>query len=160
MIKNDSILYIRKAVPADTRALGILRDALREKLALLRPEDCGPVRPDAVQQSINAIKRSNIYVAVEFDAVVGFIALAERELTGIRPYRRLRYAAVEGIFVDPVCRGRGIGTALIQEAKRWGGSRGLEYLELTLFSDSREAVYLCRQERFTDVRQTLRYVYD
>jgi GNAT superfamily N-acetyltransferase len=160
MIINKPVLYIRKATPEDARALGILQDALYEELSLLRPEDCNPSRPGAEQSAIKLIGQSNIYVAVEFDAVVGFIALAERELTGIRPYRGLRYAAVEGIFVDPIYRGRGIGTALIQEAKRWGASRGLEYLELTLFSDSREAVYLCRQERFTDVRQTLRYVYD
>jgi ribosomal protein S18 acetylase RimI-like enzyme len=157
--KKSAALLIRKATTEDALAVGLLRSALDDELALLRPEDCR-----AFQQGggvlLDILIASDIFVAVEFNEIIGYVCMAERETAGLLPYRRRRYAAVDSIYVDLGCRGRGVGSALMREAKRWGESRGLDYLEMTVFSDNQDAVYLCRHESFAEVRQTLRYVYE
>ncbi len=165
MTARELVLYIRRAAAGDAPDIDLLRRALAEELALLRPEDCpavrGGVKPiDLTPRDVPGIPvAGEIYLAVEHHEVVGFISLSQRELPGLSPHRRRRCAVIDGFFVYPGCRGRGIGAALLQEAKRWTGARGLDYLEMTVFSDSRDAVGLCRSESFQEVRQTLRYVY-
>lgn len=165
MTENQPVLYIRKAAAGDASAISLLKHALAAEMALLWPEDCSDVRegdgpPDPAPRDVPGIPAAGeVYLAVEHHEVVGFISLSQREMPDIARHRRRRCAVIDGFFVYPGCRGRGIGAALLQEAKRWAGARGLHYLEMTVFSDSREAVGLCRSESFQEVRQTLRYVY-
>lgn len=165
MTARQPVLYIRRAAAGDAPDIDLLRRALAEEMALLRPEDCpaaqGGVKPmDLTPRDVSGSPDAGeVYLAVEHHEVVGFISLSQRELPGLASNRRLRCAVIDGFFVYPECRGRGIGAALLQEAKRWAGALGLNYLEMTVFSDSRDAVGLCRSESFQEVRQTLRYVY-
>ena len=55
-----------------------------------------------------------------------------------------RHSATLGMFVVAARRGRGIGTALMQEAIRWARERGVERVELTVYPHNEAAIALYR----------------
>jgi GNAT superfamily N-acetyltransferase len=70
--------------------------------------------------------QSNVFVAEDGDALVGFCT-AYLELNSVRFGQR---CWVEDLAVDPECRSKGIGKALLDAAKDWARGAGATHLEL------------------------------
>ena len=63
-----------------------------------------------------------VFLAWEADAPVGFVELSLRAY--VPGARRLPAAFVEGWYVEPAARGRGVGRALIGAAEQWARAHG------------------------------------
>ena len=59
---------------------------------------------------------------------------------------------VDYLGVDPACRGRGLGRALLLHAMHWGGGRGRRRAALTVRQDRTEALSLYLQCGFQQAR--------
>lgn len=152
-------MEIRAAALKDIGAVIMLCKELYEEMAILRPDYYtagrfnGKMLYDAVDDG-----RQEILVAAEHGAVIGFVRIIERETPSYGPYLLKKYAYIDAIVVDPAFRGIDIGTALINEAKKWAKGRVLEYLELDVPSENEGAVRLVQREAFKPATQTMRCV--
>jgi L-phenylalanine/L-methionine N-acetyltransferase len=61
-----------------------------------------------------------------------------------------RHVAALGMSVSKEWRGRGVGSALLQEALRWARSVGVEKVSLTVYEHNTRAVALYRKFGFVD----------
>ena len=77
---------------------------------------------------IDANPNQVLLVAEENEKVIGTLQLTFIQYVFSRAFRR---AVIEAMFVHPSHRGKGIGSALIQEAGRLAVGAGCQRLELT-----------------------------
>lgn len=99
-------MTIRRAIPADrSELLELWERSVRATHAFLSEADVTDLRP---------------LVAAELggDACEWWVAAAGEELLGFLGYTP---EVIEGLFVDPVSRGRGVGTRLVAFAQQLGG---------------------------------------
>jgi putative acetyltransferase len=68
-----------------------------------------------------------------------------------------RHVATLGMFVADAWRGRGIGTALLNEALRWARWVGVEKLELTVYPRNAAAIALYRRFGFVEEGTLVRH---
>ncbi len=91
---------IRQAIPGDADALGHIFARTRDGMTYL------PRIPDEDRSKLGAwlVDRHEVWVAEESGAVAGFAGLSPGWL--------------DHLYVDPVAQNRGIGTGLLEHAKR------------------------------------------
>jgi putative acetyltransferase len=111
------------------------------------------VRPDETRQPVRfyrrAFKRSwspdrADLVAVDGRRIVGHLTVA-REDGSVN-----RHVASLGIAVGESWRGRGVGSALMQEAIRWARQMGVEKLALSVYPDNAAAREMYRRFGFVE----------
>ena len=112
------MIAIRPAKPGDAAACLRLRHALW-------PEGSQADHREEIDRFFGGDAREPLAVLLAENGAGGPIGFAE---LSIRPYaegcRSDRVAYLEGWFVAPKARGRGVGRALIAAAEQWGRSRG------------------------------------
>jgi ribosomal protein S18 acetylase RimI-like enzyme len=64
-------------------------------------------------------------------------------------YDRRTMVEVVGVWVDPAYRGRGLGTALVEEALAWGRERGATRARLWVHDQNQTAIRLYERLGFT-----------
>jgi RimJ/RimL family protein N-acetyltransferase len=111
------------------------------------------VRPDETRQPMRfyrrAFKRSwspdrADLVAVEGRRIVGHLTVAREDGSVCR------HVASLGIAVGEAWRGRGVGSALMQEAIRWARQMGVEKLALSVYPDNAAAREMYRRFGFVE----------
>ncbi len=98
---------------------------LRLRVALW-PADPAAHRPD-IERFLAGERRLPLEVLVAFDeagAAVGFAELSIRNI--VDSCRTDRVGYLEGWYVEPAHRRRGVGAALVRAAERWARDRGCE----------------------------------
>ena len=90
------------------------------------------------------------------------LALEDGRVVGSLSIRRDDHPATDhvatfGMFVVSSHRGRGIGTALLNEAMRWGRSYGIERVELTVYPHNDAAIALYRRFGFVEEGRLVRH---
>ena len=113
------MVHVREAKPADGPSWLAMR-------ASLWPEDeAGEHREEVRRYFAGEFPRGPWVVLLAEDAEGPVLGFAE---VSTRPYaegcRSTRVAYLEGWFVLPEARQRGVGKALIREAERWGRAQG------------------------------------
>lgn len=93
----------------------------------------------------DALEEAAHLLAIGGDRPVG-AALAVLE-----PGQRLRGAALAWIGVPAEERGRGVGSALLQETSAWAGSAGLEALEGHILDDDDESLAWAARRGFAEI---------
>jgi len=136
---NASGVLIRPARPRDAAAF------LEAYRAVAAERRC--IRTEVVERSPRFYRRRfrSSYgedgahlLAFEGDLLVGSLSIRRDD------HAVTRHVATLGMFVVAARRGRGIGTALMQEAIRWARERGVERVELTVYPHNEAAIALYR----------------
>lgn len=58
-----------------------------------------------------------VFVATEEDQIVGFIGISG-------------YTYIDTLFIDPLCQGQGVASALLAYAQKWAKAHGASYIEV------------------------------
>lgn len=140
---------LRIAGPDDAAALMKLKQRLDEETSFMLLE------PDERDTSIQALARHLEEVSHSENSVV-IVADAGGDLAGYvelagGKFRRNRFTTHVIIGVLAESSGKGVGTGLLEEAKRWAAARGLHRMELTVMAHNHRAIAL--YERMGFVRE-------
>jgi ribosomal protein S18 acetylase RimI-like enzyme len=138
---------LRIAGPGDATALLRLKQQLDQETSfmLLEADERDASVPALVSQLEDVARSVNsaVILAELPDGLAGYL-----ELTG-GIFRRNRATAYLVMGVLAEAGGRGIGTELLAEAKRWAAAHGLHRLELTVMAHNRRAFGLYSRMGFS-----------
>jgi RimJ/RimL family protein N-acetyltransferase len=137
---------LRVAGPGDAAALLKLKQRLDDETAfmLLEPDE-RDTSVEVLADELDAVARSGnsvVIVATCGEELVGYV-----ELTG-GSFRRNKVTAYLVIGVLAEAGGRGVGTGLLTEAKRWAADHGIHRLELTVMAHNQRAARLYERVGF------------
>jgi aminoglycoside 6'-N-acetyltransferase I len=116
--QSAAMIRVRPATPAQAG------DWLRMRQALW-PEDDDPSHGDEIERFFAGALRNPLHVLLASDgsgAVIGFAELSIRSYAEACTTDRVAY--LEGWYVEPGSRLRGVGRALVQAAEDWARSQG------------------------------------
>lgn len=87
------------------------------------------------------INNKEIFIAKIQNEIVGYVIfnIAEKDYPSMRYRKQL---SIEAICVDANCRGKGIGTALLEYIKKVGKEKGCTDLYLTVNKENENAINL------------------
>ena len=151
-------MVVRLATLNDIEALCPLLTEFFAYNAELQPaycnadNECGEY-PRAVIESDD----SDFLIAVEGDAVIGFIHINQMKTA---PYGSIvphDYAEIMAFMVTASLREQGVGSLLIEAAKEWSIERNLDYIELISLSNAQEANDFYDHKGFAIVSHIRRY---
>ena len=108
----------------------------------------GPARPRDVIASFVEADDADFLLAELDGEVVGLVAIRRRARPDYPMFRPGEFVLIEDLVVDERRRRRGIGTALLEAARRWSGQRGLGSMELVVWAANSEAVDFYRKHGF------------
>jgi RimJ/RimL family protein N-acetyltransferase len=92
-----------------------------------------------------------VLVAVADDEVVGQVSIAREE------HPVTRHVATFGMTVAAEWRGRGVGSALLEEALHWARAFRVEKVELTVYPNNEGAIALYRRFGFVEEGRLVRH---
>ena len=137
---------LRIAAPNDAVRLMKLKQRLDEEtsLMLLEPAE----RDTSIQalarhlEEVSQSENSMVIVADRHGDLAGYVELAGGK------FRRNRSTTHVVIGVLAEASGKGVGTRLLEEAKRWAGARGLHRVELNVMAHNHRAIALYERVGF------------
>ena len=137
---------LRIAGPDDAIALMKLKQRLDEETSfmLLEPGE----RDTSIQalarhlEQVSRSENSVVIVAGRRDDLAGYVELAGGK------FRRNRSTTHVIIGVLAEASGKGVGTGLLEEAKRWAAARGLRRIELNVMAHNHRAIALYERAGF------------
>ena len=136
---QDRAVTIRSAHPAD------IPDLMRMKLALAAADDAvGSVRAtpeDWNRDLFGATPRFVAFIATRNGVAVGMATCSDRYITGWTGPT----VYLQDLFVDPTCRHRGIGAALMTRVAAHAKDRGSPIIELNMRADNPAGDFYQRQ---------------
>ena len=97
---------------------------------------------------------SQIFVAEESGKIIGFVSVFEKKSPDFNFMVQHKYAHIMDIIVTKGQRGKGIATRLMGEVRQWALDRGLDYMELSVFSNN-DAVDFYIRNGYEEVRKTM-----
>lgn len=115
----------------------------------------GPIRPRAlVAEFIEAEDADYLLAEIEGEPV-GLLNLRKQARPSYPMFRSHEFAMIHNMVVDEAHRRRGIGTALLEEAKRWTRDRGLTAVQLGVWAGNAPAVSFYRKHGFRVLTQRM-----
>ena len=104
----------------------------------------------------NLIDKDNnqLFIAVYNNEIVGYAYV--KIITSSDSPEIYTEASISGIYVKENFRKQGIGTKLINEAKKWCINKGVSYLKLNVLEGNRIALNLYKKLGFNDFSRVLR----
>ena len=144
-------MIIRRAEPADAQGLEALGDAVGAEPGGWLVTTNGWRNVADERRYLRAIRRypnAAVFVAEDEGEIVGRLSVARDQ------HPASRHVADLGLMVAASHRRRGIGTALLEAAVRWGKDVGVRKLELHVFPWNTGAIAL--YERFGFVQEGYR----
>lgn len=97
---------------------------------------------------------SQLFIAVDDNETVGYAYV--RIITTSDSSDIYTEASISGIYVKEKFRKQGIGTKLINEAKKWCINKGVTYLKLNVLEGNSTALNLYKKLGFNDFSRILR----
>jgi RimJ/RimL family protein N-acetyltransferase len=140
---SDDLVF-RPAGPRDAEALLRLKEQLdRETSFMLLEPDERDTTVEKLTQQLTRAENSVVLVAEISDVLCGYV-----ELTG-GEFRRNKSTAYLVMGVLAAASGKGIGGALLCEAKRWAAAHGIHRIELTVMAHNERARRLYERAGFS-----------
>jgi RimJ/RimL family protein N-acetyltransferase len=144
--EDTSRPVLRIAEPDDAVALMKLKQRLDEETSFMLLE------PDERDTSIQALARhleevgqsenSVVIVADRHGDLAGYVELVGGTFRRNRPTTHV----IIGVLAE--ASGKGVGTGLLEEAKRWAAARGLHRIELNVMAHNHRAIALYERVGF------------
>jgi RimJ/RimL family protein N-acetyltransferase len=148
-VNEDEVTYrpvLRIAGPDDAAALMKLKQRLDQETSfmLLEPEE-RDTSTQTLARHLEDVSRSENSVVIVADQpgdLAGYVELAGGK------FRRNRATTHVIMGVVAEASGKGIGTRLLEEAKRWAAARGLHRMELNVMAHNHRAIALYERVGF------------
>lgn len=99
----------------------------------------------------------DIYVALDGNVIIGIIHIVEEKTPPYDCFIQYRYATIIDLFVTKDFRGKGVGGQLLESAKQWAKTRGLDYIELNVLTENENGTQFYNHENFKTVSKIMRY---
>ena len=115
-------------------------------------DECGKY-PKSVIESDNA----DFLIAATGDTVVGLVHIAQMDTPPFESIVPHDYAEILAFMVMASHREQGVGSKLMEAAKKWSIARKLDYIELAVMANAKEALQFYKQKGFDDALHTMRY---
>jgi ribosomal protein S18 acetylase RimI-like enzyme len=149
---------IRVATLSDVKRLCNLFDEFFAYNAELQPEYCNASKesgkyPESVIEDAGA----DILVAIENGVMVGFIHIQESKTPPFESVVPHDYAEIMAFMVSAMYRQGGVGSKLMDAAKDWSKARNLDYIELLVLSNAKEANNFYSHYGFDEKAHLMRY---
>jgi len=96
-------------------------------------------------------------LAVEQDTIVGMTALFIENTLPYECFVPHRYVNFADLYVEAAYRNHGIGKQLIQAVKAWAKEKEVDYIELMVLKQNKQALALYLLQEFEIVHTTMRY---
>ncbi|MDF5754423.1 GNAT family N-acetyltransferase [Spongiactinospora sp. TRM90649] len=145
-----------------------MSDVLIERLSPGEGQRFRKIRLSALAESPHAFASTYAKEAAQSDeewearlaegTPVRFVAVADGAdvgLVGIFMDRRPETAHLIAMWVDPACRGRGVGALLVDEALSWARTAGARHVELWVVDANAPAFALYRSRGFAPTGETM-----
>jgi len=100
---------------------------------------------------------ADIIIAEENGKVIGLVHVRQAETPPYPPIVQHRYAEIVDLVVTASHRRKGVGSMLMNAAKKWSKERGLEYIELFVLSNAKGEKAFYEDFGFDTVSHTMRY---
>jgi diaminopimelate decarboxylase len=143
---------VRPARPGDARSfLEAFRSVAAERRFIQTEEVSRTARPYRRRFRRSVTEEAAHLVAVAGGRVVGSISIRRDE------HPVTRHTASIGMFVTSGWRGRGVGTALLEEAMRWARDAGVERVDLTVYPHNQAAIALYHTFGFVEEGRLVRH---
>lgn len=94
------------------------------------------------------------FVAEHGDSALGFLELAVRSFSD--GCESMPVPHVEGLYVEPFARGRGVGSALMRRAEEWSRERGFTELASDTEIDNAASLAFHRRAGFVEVERLIK----
>ena len=123
----------------------------------LQPEYCkagieSGVYPKSVIESSNA----DIFIGIENNVIIGFVHIKEAQTPAFDSVVPHNYAEIIDFMVTASHREKGVGSRLVDSVKMWCKQRNLDYIELAVLSNAKEAICFYEQKNFTTTTHIMR----
>ena len=99
---------------------------------------------------------SDIFLAVNAGSIVGLIHVREAKTPPFDSIVQHKYAEIIDLIVTASFREKGVGSLLLDTAKKWSKARNLDYIELIVLSNAKAAIHFYDREGFDIVSHTMR----
>lgn len=150
-------MEIRLAAPGDLNPICGLYDEFFAYNAKLQPKHYRAGKEDGeYPKSVIEGGDSDIFIAVEDGAVCGLIHVRRAQTPPYNAIAQYEYAEIVDLIVTASRRRKGIGSALMEAARRWGRERNLAYIELFVLSEAGGEFLFYEREGFVTVSRTMR----
>lgn len=101
-------------------------------------------------------KQRITFAAIDGEEVMGFIHGYVKDEAGICVNDTV--ILLDAMYVKEKYRKHGVGTALIEEFKKWGKSIDAKFIDLTVLDDNYSAIKLYKKHAFTPLKSYMRSV--
>ena len=150
-------MEIRLAALDDVEPICLLYNEFFEYNASLQPEYYkSGIERGGYPESVIKDAKSDIIVAVESGAIVGFIHIRQMHTPPFDSLVQHTYAEINDFITTAKYRRMGIGTELMNAAKQWAVERSLGYIELFVLSNAKNEVRFYEHNEFETVSHTMR----
>ena len=154
-------MVIRPAVIEDMSAIAALYRVLFAEMAALQPAVWRPSEmPRSFILELITGARSSVLLVEEAGKVAGFAVVQDRDTPQLSCLISNRYCYLMDMVVEPSCRGRGLGRALLRAAERWARERELKWMELNVLEENKGAYNLYEEMGLSPAQHTMRKMLD
>ena len=150
-------MEIRLATLEDIKQIRELYNEFFNYNAALQPEYCkAGIESGAYPKSAIESSSADIFIALENNVIIGFIHIREAQTPAFDSVVPHNYAEIIDFMVAASHREKGVGSKLMDSVKQWCKKRNLDYIELAVLSNAKEALCFYGQKDFTTTAHIMR----
>ncbi|MGE7689569.1 N-acetyltransferase family protein [Lysinibacillus sp. NPDC097214] len=150
-------MNIKIATINEIPQIEILYEELFVEMSKLQPKYIAPAKQDGeFLTNTFSEEKSDILVAEINNNIAGFLLIQELSTPPYSCIVQHNYAYIMDVIVGGQYQSKGIGSALLQEAKKWAEERKLDHLELSVLAENIGAFALYKRHGFKEASHTMR----
>ena len=150
-------MNIKVATLEDIPQIEILYEELFLEMSKLQPKYIAPAKQDVkFLTSTISEEKSDIFVAEINNNIAGFLLIQELITPPYSCIVQHNYAYIMDVIVGRQYQSKGIGSLLLQEAKKWAVERKLVHLELSVLAENSGAFVLYEKHGYKETSRIMR----